>query len=264
MDLIEFWEKLNIEEQKTFVHPDDINLIDINLGKNYKNTYCYDDYINKNPNFGDDEYKSYFHFNLIPIPYIGDIKNAKIYILMLNPGFGILDYYAESKDKELKNSLIDNLHQKGLDPSYPFIFLNPKFLWHGGGQYYENKFKWLIKEVKDDKSYTQKLSYIAKKVAILQLVPYHSKSYHSKSYLPIKLESSKIMLDFVEKELVPKAKDDKICIICPRGEKYWEEATDNKEAFVCPEKKKQQPRAVHISKNTFGGEKWEKIIKFLK
>ncbi|HIH43819.1 MAG TPA: hypothetical protein HA257_01665 [Candidatus Methanoperedenaceae archaeon] len=252
--LIDFWEKYieNLKkEQMPVAHPSD------KIGKEYyyacKN---FDDYIKliKSPNI---KFENRFHLGLIPIPYIGNIEKAEIYILMLNPGFGILDYYAESYDKELKDALINNLRQE-LDNDYPFIFLNPKFLWHGGGQYYEKKFKWLIQEVKGTNSYAQKLSHIANKVAVLQLVPYHSKSYiHNHT---IELESSKIMCSFVKKELVPKTEDGDICIICPRGANYWENATCNTKAFVCPDT---PSRAGHISKNTFGEKNWEKIIMVL-
>ncbi len=255
IELINFWKELDIRnlknEQKPFVHPDDEAIFE----NNYTTINNYNDYIN-NPNFRPDDNK--FHLNLIPIPYIGNIEDAKVYILMLNPGFGILDYFAESNEK-VREALIYNLEQNKtiLDSQYPFIFLNPEFLWHGGGQYWEKRLKDLIDEaqIPSKGPYVKKLSYIAKKIAVLQFIPYHSKSYHH-----LELKSSEIMLNFVKKELVKKAQDDKICIICPRGEKYWEKAADNKKIFVFPDKK--QSRASYISKKTFEGN-WEKIIGFL-
>lgn len=202
MGLIEFWTNLK-KTQNLFVHPAD----NIDINKNYKDKYSYDDYINNLKNLDVLKDDSKFHLSLIPIPYIGDIINAKIYILMLNPGFERLDYYAESKDNELKASLFNNLYQENLDPEYPFIFLNPKFLWHGGGRYYENRFKWLIEKAQGD-TYNKKLSQVAQKVAVLQYYPYHSKN---KPKQP--LNSSKEIFNFVENELMPKAKKEEICII---------------------------------------------------
>lgn len=246
MGLIEFWKKLDIKK-KTFVHPEDEDYIE-NLEENYTTINCYDDYINNNSTFRADEHK--FHFNLIPIPYIGDIKKAKIYILMLNPGFEILDYYAESKDNELKYSLINNLRQENFDPKYPFIFLNPKFLWHGGGRYYENRFKELIEKAKGD-TYDKQLSQVAKKVAVLQLVPYHSKNY-KQSEKPLPKSSNRIQ-NFVMNELLPKAGKE-IEIIFVRGDKWGDLKTN---VNVIKSDKKQ--RSSHISKKIFENH-WDTII----
>ena len=266
--LIEFWEKLDTE-RKLLVHPEDIDRID--LDSHYKNIDDYDDYINNNCSFGSDKNK--FHLNLIPIPYTGDIEDAKIYILTLNPGFEILDYYAESKDREFKEALINNLRQK-LDVNYPFIFLNPKFLWHGGGQYWEKKLKNVINEVTErfknpedfekplgmlentSNIYKKALSYVAKKIAVLELVPYHSKSYNLPNKKFKNLQSPKIMTDFVKKELLPKAKKSEKCIICTRGSKSWD-LTDDNNVIVY---NKKEARGAHISSKSRG---WEKILEFL-
>ncbi|HKB89229.1 MAG TPA: hypothetical protein VKC60_01800 [Opitutaceae bacterium] len=36
-----------------------------------------------------------FHFSLLPIPYLGDLNRADIFILQLNPGFNLINYHAE-------------------------------------------------------------------------------------------------------------------------------------------------------------------------
>src|SRR5712675_2824963 len=36
-----------------------------------------------------------FHFSLLPIPYLGDLNRADIFILQRNPGFNLNNYYAE-------------------------------------------------------------------------------------------------------------------------------------------------------------------------
>lgn len=252
--LIKFWKQLDINQRK-LVHPEDI----IEEDKYHADINQYDDYINTS-DFGLDETK--FHLNLIPIPYIGDIQKAKIYIVMLNPGFGILDYYAEfAKDKELRTALINNLWQEKFDVNYPFIFLNPKYLWHGGGQYYEGKFKKLIKKVKYDNngySYAQSLSHIAKRVAVLQLVPYHSKK-SPKNYAY--LRSPEIMKVFIDKLKLEAEKGEK-CIICARGKQYLNLEEDVNPNIIIFSGN--QPRAAHFSENNLKTEKWKKICEFLK
>ena len=51
------------------------------------------------------------HLGLIPVPFIGDMLNASIYVLMLNPGLGPGDYF-EYKVPRLRQALIDNLRQE--------------------------------------------------------------------------------------------------------------------------------------------------------
>ena len=35
------------------------------------------------------------HLGLLPQPFFGDVQNASIYVLLLNPGIGPSDYYGE-------------------------------------------------------------------------------------------------------------------------------------------------------------------------
>ena len=78
------------------------------------------------------------HLGLIPVPFIGDMLNASIYVLMLNPGLGPGDYF-EYKVPRLRRALIDNLRQKRRRGVMPFVFLDPRFAWHGGFGYWDRK-----------------------------------------------------------------------------------------------------------------------------
>ena len=75
------------------------------------------------------------HLGLYPQPYIGDVTNASIYILLLNPGLGPIDYYSETGENGSENfraALRNNLKQNFEDNEYPFMFLDPQFSWHSG------------------------------------------------------------------------------------------------------------------------------------
>ena len=37
------------------------------------------------------------HLDLLPVPYVGDLAKASIFLLLLNPGLSPVDYYAEYK-----------------------------------------------------------------------------------------------------------------------------------------------------------------------
>ena len=46
----------------------------------------------RTPDFCKSDYK-WLHLGLIPDPFMGDMLNASIYVLMLNPGLGPGDYF---------------------------------------------------------------------------------------------------------------------------------------------------------------------------
>ena len=86
----------------------------------------------KNPDFGNlNPYG--LHVNLIPIPYVDSIRNVSIFVLLLNPGFAPMDYYAESHSIEYRDRLIANLRQEVGDLEFPNFFLDPNFIYPGGG-----------------------------------------------------------------------------------------------------------------------------------
>jgi len=73
-----------------------------------------------------------FHLGLIPIPYMGNIQDSSIFILMSNPGLSNIDYHAEQYNAVYKDALKNNLRQENIDTRFPFVCLNPEFSWHAG------------------------------------------------------------------------------------------------------------------------------------
>lgn len=216
-EIIKYWRELDFKS-KPYLHPKDE--ASINPKNHYVDIKSYKDLI-KHEDFG--IIKNGLHLNLIPQPYTGDITNATIYILLLNPGFSILDYIVESK-KEIREDIIKSTRQEfDANEDYPMMWLNPKYLWTDGGQWIESKLKWLIEYVIIEKkcTYVEALKHVSKKVAILELVPYHSKTFGLKKK-ELGLESAKMMRKFVSDFLVKKAiDDDKACIIQTRSIKEW-------------------------------------------
>ncbi len=72
------------------------------------------------------------HLGLLPLPFCGDLRRASIYVLMLNPGLGPNDYYGEYEVPEYRNALLSTLSQACSVERTPFLFLDPRFSWHGG------------------------------------------------------------------------------------------------------------------------------------
>ena len=153
---------------------------------------------------------------------MGNLEKATIFVLMLNPGLHPGDYYAEQYIPEYKKACIRNLHQENSNDGYPFTFLNPQFAWHPGFDYWHKKFNRIIEVVakQSQLTYQDAMSILAKQLACLELLPYHSKSFSSGS-LPKVLPSAKVMQDFVHEIVIPRAKNDEVLIIATRGVQNW-------------------------------------------
>ncbi len=217
-EIIKYWSEFDQNKlDHVHIHDED-RKIDFK-NKQIKDVINYHDFIH-HEKFGN--VKNELHFNLLPEPYVGDIKNATIYILLLNPGFSIADYYVESKD-DLRQSILNSIKQEFKDEEYPLIWLNPKYLWTPGGQWTERKLKDLIchvKETNENYSYSDALKHVSKKVAIIQLVPYHSKSFGLGKRM-MKMESVNRIKKFVKNDIIKKAEKDKACIIQTRSISEW-------------------------------------------
>lgn len=162
-----------------------------------------------------------FHIGLLPQPYFGNLKSASIFILMLNPGLSPGDYYAEQRDPVFRRALIRSLRQENEGDEYPFIFLNPQFAWHPGFSYFHKRFARMARKIKDHEgSYSKALSFLAKHIACLQLIPYHSRKLGSYELLG-ELQSTRTMLDFVHRELKDRTNHGEVTIIVERGSAYW-------------------------------------------
>ena len=156
------------------------------------------------------------------MPYVGDITNASVYILMLNPGFRPLDYYAEQESSEYIQALKSGLHQTGYN-KYPFYFLDPRFSWTGGGSYWNQKLGAYIKKIisRDGITYQEAAYNISHKIAVLELVPYHSSHFKLPKKEIKKLKSVKLMRDYVTSYVLPRSRKNEACIIVTRKNNYW-------------------------------------------
>jgi hypothetical protein len=215
--LIEGWRKCNLESPP-YVFPDDETYLSrFSVSK----IYCsFDEYV-ASPEFG--VFDINLHLGLLPIPFAGNLETASIFILMLNPGLSAGDYFAEQKVMEFRNAHIRSLRQENADDEFPFIFLNPAFAWHPGFGYWQKKFHNVIDEIRKQYgiSYQNAMSILSKKLACLELLPYHSKSFGVGSLLN-QLPSVKVMRNYVQDVVVPKVMADKAIAIATRQVKMWQ------------------------------------------
>ncbi len=240
--LISGWRNCNLESPP-YLFPDDIAHT---TNGNFKVFHSFDEYVFTNE-FGLLSDKN-LHTGLLPMPYIGNLEKATIFVLMLNPGLSAGDYFAEEQP-EFRNAQIQNLRQENGSIEYPFIFLNPKFAWHPGFDYWHKKLDDVIKKLakQSEITYQNAMSILAKNLVCLELFPYHSKSFGPDSLL--KLPSVNVMLSFVNNVLVPKVEDGKAIIIAARRVKNWE-LPKHKNIIAY---KPSEARSAHLSLSSRGG-----------
>lgn len=199
---------------------------------------------------------SRLHVGLIPQPYFGNLQKASIFILMLNPGLSASDFYAEQHHKEYRRALLESLHQENAKQDFPFLFLNPEFSWHQGFDYWYSRLKKVVKELHYRRprwSYKRCLSHLAKNVACLQLVPYHSTSFDAHQLIQSEtraLESTKAIRCFA-KDVALQAERGHSLVFVLRQSKNWKLGKMGAQPQVFME---DQNRSAHLS------ERYIKII----
>lgn len=218
--IVEFWARCRLKEPP-FVHPEDRPaLLQYSKSKPDLATYDFQEFV-LGPRFGAFS-DSGLHFSLIPVPYAGDLARADIFVLQLNPGLNLIDYYAEWCVPEFRKRLESNLRQRLAKVEFPFLYLDPQFCWHSGFTWWEGKFRAVATAIADAKfqgRYIDALRDLSQRVVALELVPYHSKSFRDHRALP-HLASAK-QARFFACELAKKAATGKVTVIITRRLEDW-------------------------------------------
>ncbi len=195
------------------------------------------------------------HIGLVPIPYMGNLSEASIFLLMLNPGLHPVDYFSEERFNDYRDLLIDNLHQKN---GSEFLCLDPRWSWHSGGQYWLGKFQDLAVNLSSTTvSFKDVLKVLAQQVACVELMPYHSPSFHVPNALLQKLASVQLVQRFAKEDLWPRALRGEILLVVTRQVGRWG-LTESRNVILYSSA---QARGGHISTATLGG---QAILKFLR
>jgi hypothetical protein len=170
-------------------------------------------------NFADAK-DSKFHVGLYPQPFFGNLQNASVFLLMLNPGLSASDYFAEERCPEYRAALGANLYQENEESDYPFFFLDPQFAWLSGFEYFHSRLREVLQILATKSSYSEALRHVARNLACLQLIPYHSKSLGAASLIRT-LPSTQVMLNYVQEDLSQRAEKGEVYILVLRREKTW-------------------------------------------
>ncbi len=169
-----------------------------------------------------------FELSLIPVPFVGDLRTAEVIVLMLNPGLDAQDIEWE-QDQFFRHALIRNLAQSFPDRSFPLFYLDPEFHQHAGAGYWSKsrgmsgkrdrqKLRSVIEELsrRDFVSREAAQAHVARKVAIVQMAPYHSAKLTRRTALDA-LHSSQQARDFIHDLVREKSK----LVIAARSVSKW-------------------------------------------
>jgi hypothetical protein len=249
-DLINFWQRCNLCEPP-FAHPDDLPILQRYGGQ----------YIDEKPKdfeafisslrFGDFSDRR-FHLSLLPIPYCGDLRTAEIVVLMLNPSFSFADYYAETRVPEFRRRIEQTLAQDFEDTDFPFLGLDPEYCWHGGFNWWEGKLRGVISLIAKEKfggRYLDALRDVSKRLANVELVPYHSLSFNAHRLIE-DLPSVHTVRRFAQKALVTAANQGDKTIIVTRQVASWGLPPETSNLIVY---KGGHTRRVRLGRNSIGG-----------
>ena len=163
------------------------------------------------------------HLGLLPIPFMGDMLNASIYVLMLNPGLSPCDYYGECQVPTFRQALLANLRQEPLKEVMPFISLDPQFAWHSGFDYWHGKLRKVIQKLKEARktTFAEARSELGAKLAVVQLVPYHSASFTDSGGLLDCLPSVQLARKFVQETVATRVRAKQAIAIVARQAERW-------------------------------------------
>ncbi len=220
-EYVDFWRRCSLVAPP-FAHPDDLPFLRQN-GERFidRESANFESFIGGS-RFGDfDDHR--LHLSLLPVPYVGNLHDADIVILLLNPGFSYADYWAEYKVSAFRKRSEETLLQSLDGVEFPFFGLDPQFCFHGGFLWWEKKLRDVITAVakkKPRRTYLEALRELSRRLACVELVPYHSSSFRAHALIG-ELPSVKMAQRFVRESLVPEARAGRRTLIVTRQARAW-------------------------------------------
>jgi hypothetical protein len=191
------------------------------------------------------------HLGLLPQPYCGNIREAEVYILLLNPGYSPCDDYGEYEVPAHRQAAINNLHQHFSGDTLPFFLLDPQFAWHSGYTWWHGKLAGIIGVAAKERGipFADARKEIASKIASLELFPYHSTSFRDADKWVRRLKSAELARRFVAEHVLPKVDNGDATVVVMRQVQAW----DVPEHHNIVRYTKKEARGAHLSPDSRGG-----------
>ncbi len=163
------------------------------------------------------------HLGLLPQPFCGDLRRASVYLLLLNPGLGPDDYYGECEVPAYRAALLANLKQRWPRGTTPFVFLDPRFAWHGGFGWWHGKLARVIEQLalKWAVPYATARARLGSCLASIELFPYHSATFRDAGGWLRGLPSVELARRFVRETVVPRVRRGEAIVIATRQVSAW-------------------------------------------
>ena len=219
--LVTFWRKFEPKPGQLNVHPEDLDWLREQEGKPFNQAHeSFPQFIH-GTRFGNEE-DAIPHLSLLPSPFHGDLNRADIFILLMNPGFSASDYYAD-QDPSFRSHTIANLRQRGINPKFPYFSLNPEFVWSGAFQWIESRMRPILHAIQEKHccSYYDALSTLSRRLAVVELFPYHSANGRAiPSGVWKELPSVKQAKTFVSEELLKPGSN--YLVVLARSHEKWD------------------------------------------
>lgn len=178
------------------------------------------------------------HLCLLPQPYFGSLDRADIVFLLNNPGLCSQDYLLEQRCQAYRSELISTIRQK----RNSHLFLDPDWAWTSGGTWWQSKVRDTVCDIAGrwfDGDYLAALTDLSRRVASVEINPYHSVKYRQIG----NLASAEAARDFVESIRGKKR------IVVLRGETSWSRGRRSWDGILCS-----RTRSVNLGPKSVGGE----------
>lgn len=163
-----------------------------------------------------------YHIGLSPLPFLGNLAQASVFILTLNPGLHVSDYFTETHP--VFQAHLDANFNQTLNPTeYPLFFLNPALGFHAGFTYW-NRFLKVTREalhtrLKHPRNEVQK--FLAREIAVLEFIPYHARRGPKTNKSIKSMPSVKAVTAYARNILEPRALNEEILILNVRRVQDW-------------------------------------------
>ena len=157
--------------------------------------------------------------NLLAIPFFGDVKNAKIYILTGNPGFHTGDYVDEVENNKYIEILKENLKLN----IKTFACLKNDSINTGGYKYWSNggripKISKYLNNLNKEPSY-KNYEFVKNSICVVETIAYHScNKPHKELY---NMPSSKMTKRLVNEYIQERVNNNEAMCFVWRGVSFW-------------------------------------------
>ena len=225
MNLVEAWKNWSKQDplhipDLGYVLEDDAKVLQDNHRKWQEKLFTYKDWKEATTDAAYRENR--LHLGLVPNPFIGDVENASIYVLMANPHSWSAAYTGRDLSG-LNKKFLANARQDFTGIEVRFVDWADQFGPFDPNAYWHERLRKTIERIARAKglSYPEALKQVGNKLAVIQRSPYWSDNFVDGVE---KLPSTQLAKDYVKDQVVPRARDGEAILIVARRLNAWRDS----------------------------------------